>query len=165
MPVVETGRKHLSDLVAATGTLEEMQGVDFYYARVEVVEGAAGGEVIDPIGTQLVYSAGASAFIPYVDTDLSTVTTSSLPNNAPICVSAGAKEGKGFNKTDITLSATPVEMVVLFRGEAVVNTEGMDVQAGSGAPEQAAFIEQLELQNVAVRNVAEDVDPSYVSYP
>lgn len=163
MPVLDQGRKYVSEVVAGTGVIEEVNGVDYFYAQVDVKEGQTAGEVVSPVGLPLVYSAGDSAFIPYKDEDIALVTTSSLPNESPVCIAVGAKEGIGFNKEDITLSGTAVVMTVLFRGSASVIHEGIDYDVSHAASEPA-FEVQLEKQNIAVQTQAEEVIPSFTEY-
>lgn len=158
MPVLDSGRKCVSEVLAGVSSTEEINGVDYNFARVLVKEGATAGEVVAPIGLPLV-SDSAGAFVPYVDQDITAVTASTLPDGSPVCVAVGSSKGIGFNKKDITLDATGVEMVVIFRGEAALIREGIELVEGA---EKVALVAQLEKQGIAVHNQAQEVVPSYV---
>ena len=151
-------RKRLSELVKDYGSFADTAGVDFYFGRVDV----KGTGSVDPIGTPLVWNSVDSAFEVYLAQDIALVTTpSSLPNAAPICISVGPRKGKGFNVEDVTLSATAVEMTVLFRGVAAVIESGIDWGAADTTA-KTAFNLELEKQQIVVAPEAETVDPKYV---
>ena len=86
---------------------------------------------------------------------------SSLPTKANICVLVGAKEGKGFNVIDTTLSATAISMPVLFRGESAVAEEGFTWGAVAAA-DQAEFYTAFEINGIRVIDAGTTVDPSFI---
>lgn len=216
MPVVNTSRKQLSELLKGVSKFQNDSAVNYHFASVN----AEGAGAVDNIGTLLKWSNVDSAFKPLVvnadwaattayalgdvvkptaqdgleyvciaagtsggseptfvnivggSTVDATVTwlarmpygqdaTSPLPNKASICLSVGAKEGLGFNKTATTLSGTSVLMTVLFRGEAGVVASGIDFGAIVAA-DQAEIKAGLEASGIAVHDSAEVVVPSYV---
>lgn len=156
MPTIANGRRHLSELIKAKAKFDNEGFVNYNYASVPV----EGSSDVDPIGTPLVWVDANSAFEVYVAQDIAAVVNSPLPDGSPICLSVGAKEGVGFNKTAITLSATAETMTAIFRGPAGYSEEGMD-WGGAGAPAQAAFKLQLEKQGVASVATAAIADPSF----
>lgn len=87
---------------------------------------------------------------------------SPLPNGANICVSVGAFEGVGFNETDTTLSATSVEMHVMFRGIGAVADAGF-VWGSIAEVDQNEFYVQLEKQGLAIVTAGTTVDPTYTA--
>lgn len=156
MPILDTSRKHESELVKAFNKMGHEQGVVYSFASVPV----KGSTTIEPIGTPLVWNDIDSAFEVYVAQDISAVAgTPALPNGAPICVTVGTKEGKGVNRADVTLSSTATEMTVMFRSGAVV-ADGIEFGAAA-APAIAAFRLQLEKQGIAVIDAATAVNPSF----
>lgn len=222
MPVVSTGRTHLSEVVKGVSDIQSNQGINFHYAPVDV----EGSGDVDPIGLLLKWSNADSAFKPlapnaarvdstayalgdvvrpathngleYVaiaagTSDASeptmptiagatvadgTVTwlarmpygadqTSPLANKASICIAVGSKEGLGFNKEDVTLSATAVKMTAMFRGIGGVVEDLLKDSSGlfsaMAADDQAEIKAALEMQDIAVESAAQDADGSYVS--
>ena len=219
MPVVATGRKHVSELVKGINAFRDDTGLNYNYASVSA-EGAA---AVDPIGTLLKWNDTDSAFKPLeaeipadwvaltvyavgdqvkpttrsgkthtcvaggtsgaseptfntqnggetTDATVTWITNdsyapeigSTLPDNSAICISVGSQEGVGFNKADVTLSATPVTLTVLFRGPAGISTDGIEFGTISAA-DQAEIKNQFERQGIAVSDPAEVVVPSFVS--
>lgn len=87
--------------------------------------------------------------------------SSPLPNQASVAISVGSLEGIGFNKADVTLSGTAVNMTVLFRGAANILNEGIEWGAIAAA-DQAEIVARLEKQGISVADAAENVVPSYI---
>ncbi len=85
---------------------------------------------------------------------------SPLPNGANLCVTVGAAEGKGFNVTDTTLSATAVKMTALYRGPADVVEDGF-VWGSIATVDQNEFYKAFEKQGVAVSESGTTVDPTF----
>lgn len=218
MPLVNTGRKHLSELLKGYTKFQNDFAVNYSIASVDVK--ASPDAAVENIGLLLKWSAADSAFLPLVvnsdwaattayalgdvvkpttqdgleyvaiaagtsgaseptfvniegaTTTDGTVTwlarlpygkdvTSPLPNQASICLAVGAKEGLGFNKEDTSLTSTAVKMTALFRGEAGVVQEGMEL-TGIAAADQAEIFAALQREGVSVEASAEVIDPSFV---
>ena len=66
---------------------------------------------------------------------------------ANICVSDGNEIGHGENQTDTTLSATAVEMHVIYRGAAALSKSGF-VWGSIATVDQNEFYLQLEKPNI-----------------
>ena len=77
MPVIETSRKGLSEVVKGLGLFTNSAGTNYSYAVVDVKGAAA----VDPIGTMLVWD-GTSAFEPYLAQDISAATASVFPSRS-----------------------------------------------------------------------------------
>jgi len=182
--VVGTARRQLSQVLKAYDSKFEDEGaVNYVFATVDVKEGIATGEVIDPIGTALVWESGVSAYIPYelaAEVAAAVVDNNSADSNgillsgglAAVAVSVGQLEGKGFNKADITLSSTAVQMTVVYRGQSVVKDgptpatgrEGIQWETAIDAGEAVTFKNQLERQGVGVFPISTQVvAPTFVS--
>lgn len=157
MPVVETSRKHLSEVVKGLGMFTNSSGTNYSYAVVDVKGAAA----VDPIGTLVVWDS-TSAFEPYLAQDISTTTASALPNGAKVAVTVGTPQaGVGTNRADITLTTTATKMIVLYR-HAEVDKGGLE--EGSITPTNLAeFYAELEAQGVAIYDPATNVIPSYTT--
>jgi hypothetical protein len=91
-----------------------------------------------------------------------TAGTSPLKNKSRIAVTVGDLFGVGFNKKDTTLSGTPVNMTVIFRGEAALINEGF-VWGSVAAADQAEFLLALEDYRITTISNAEVVTPAYTS--
>lgn len=163
MPILDTSRKHESELV------KDFSGMkDYSFATV----GVEGSGAIEPIGTPVVWDATAGAFIPYVkDSVIAAATAStttgaitfpntSLPNDAVVAITCGTKEGRGVNRADVTLSSTATDMTVVYRSAQVV-MEGIEFASDATAGEKAAFRLALEKQGVSVIDSAAGVAPSF----
>ena len=181
--VVGTARRQMSQVVKGYDDFEDRNAVNYVFATVDVKQGIATGEVIDPIGTALVWESSVSAYIPYeleaeiaaaiVDDDAADSDGILLSGGlAAVAVTVGQKEGKGFNKADITLSGTAVQMTVMYRGVSVVKDgpvpatggEGIQWETAIDAGEAVAFKNQLSRQGVGVFPVStEDVTPAFTS--
>lgn len=90
-----------------------------------------------------------------------TIVGSPLPNNASACVTVGAKEGIGFNKAGILLSATAIKFTVIFRGPAQLANDGMEFGSVDAA-DIAEFKVALEKQGLSVVGSATNVVPSFI---
>ena len=160
MPVVGSSRKKISELLLNTSTFDDEFGLNYHLATVGVEAASNTDEV--PIGIPLVYDGTAGAFVRYLAQDISAVTSSSLPDDSPICIAVGAKEGLGFNKEDVTLSTTATNLTVIFRGPAGLLNEGIDWGSATG-PNQIEFRTQMEKQGLSIQTRATAVTPSFVS--
>jgi hypothetical protein len=148
MPIVNEGLTQYSQIVKATSKIESEGAGDFHFARVTVVGGVAD---IDIMGLPVVFN-GAN-FEPYAAQDLAAVNASTLPNQSPVAIVVGSKMGKGINKEKVTLTGSPVEYTVIYRGTAIV--------ANLPSAANAAFKVALEKQGVAVQAAAEVVNPTF----
>jgi hypothetical protein len=156
MPVVETSRKHLSEVVKGLGAFTNSAGTNYSYAVVDVKGAAA----VDPIGTLVVWD-DTDAFEPYLAQDIAATGASVLPNGAKVAVTVGTPEaGVGTNRADVTLTTTATRMVVLYR-HAEIDKGGLE-EGSITAPNLAEFYTELETQGVAVYDPATNVIPSYV---
>ena len=161
MPVSATGRKHVSELIKGTGMFESDSGSDYYFATIA----ARGTLLIDPVGTVLIYNGTTGFWEVFVAQVIATEAAKSqaantLPNQAILCVTVGAKEGIGFNKADVQLQAgVDTQLTVLFRGAAQINQDG--VEANGSVILDEAYL-QLEKQGIAVGTSAETVVPSFI---
>ena len=86
---------------------------------------------------------------------------SSLPNGASICVLVGQPGALGLNIQDTTLSATAVEMPVLYRGEAAVAKDGFS-WGSIATVDQAEFYKAFELAGIAVMESGTTVVSTFV---
>ena len=93
---------------------------------------------------------------------MDSVGTTPLKNKSRVAVTVGSALGVGFNSSDTTLSATPANMTVLFRGDAAIAVEGIDFGAVVSA-DQAEFLSALEDVGITVVDNAEVVSPTFTS--
>lgn len=157
MPVVDTSRKYLSEVVKGLGLFTNSSGTNYSYAVVDV----KGTATIDPIGTLVVWD-DTDAFEPYLAQVISTTGASVLPNGAKVAVTVGTAEaGVGTNRGDVTLSTTATQMVIVYRS-AELDKGGFE-EGAITAPNLAAFYTELEAQGVAVYDPATNVIPSYTT--
>lgn len=155
MPVIATGRKHYSEVVAGTGGFEAERKVDYYFKRVPVR--AASATDVEPVGIPLVWDNANSAYVVFLAQDISAVTGT----NYPVAVAVGNKQGLGYNEADVTLNTTAVELTAYIRGEASILEAGIDFGAAS-APNIALFKTALEKQGAVFTASAGPVVTSYV---
>jgi hypothetical protein len=180
--VVGPARRQMSQVVKGYDKFEDEHAVNYVFATVDVKEGVATGEVIDPIGTALVWESGVSAFIPYEGgtevadaiTDGNAVNSDGVPlvgGTAVVGVSVGQMEGKGFNKADLTLSSTAQQITIMYRGQSVVKDGPIPATGGEGiqwfstvdAAEALLFKNQLDIQGVGIFPIStEVVTPTFV---
>lgn len=151
MPILDTSRKHESELVKDFSDMK-----DYSFATV----GVEGSSAIEPIGTPVFWDTTAGAFIPYVKNSVIGTADSSLPNGAVVAITCGTKEGRGVNRADVTLSATATDMTVVYRSAQVV-MDGIEFASDATAGERAAFRLALEKQGVSVLDSAAGVAPSF----
>jgi len=163
MPDVGTDNKYLSELIAGPVPFVSSDHANFYTARVDIYANGADLD-LDPVGTPLVYdaAAGGGNFVPYIAQDISLVTTSSLPDESPVCLLIGPATGAGSASSNITVTdGSSLEVTVLFRGPIAVNQDGMDL-TGIAAGDVTEFVAQLEKQAVRVLPVTTTVAPQHV---
>jgi hypothetical protein len=91
-----------------------------------------------------------------------TAGTTPLNNKARIAVTVGDLFGVGFNKQDTALSATPVNMTVIYRGEAALINEGF-IWGSVAAADQAEFLSALEDVRITTIDNATVVTPTFTS--
>jgi hypothetical protein len=91
-----------------------------------------------------------------------TAGTSPLAGKIRIAVTAGDLFGVGFNKKDTALSATPVNMTAIYRGEAALINEGF-IWGSVAAADQAEFLSALEDVRITTISNAEVVTPTFTS--
>lgn len=149
------GRKHYSEVVAGTGTLESNRMVDYYFSTVEVT----GSGAVEPVGVPLVWNG--DEFEVYLAQDISAAAESTLPTGAKVAVAVGGKAGLGDNVEDITLSGTASKMTAYFRGEASLLESGIDFGAAT-APNIAEFKLALEKQGASFATECGPVATAYV---
>ena len=133
-----------------------------------LVKGAS--QVIDPIGLPVI-SDSAGAFVFYKEaSSIPAVTTSTLPDGAPIGIIVGSKEGFGHNYDNVTVTAGGVYMTVMFREGVVIQDQidfaittvtGTVDAAPALSTKQAAFKLQLEKQGIFLKDKATSISPSY----
>lgn len=107
-----------------------------------------GGETVDNTATFTARKAYSQ--------DLS----SPLPNKASVALLVGDEFGAGFNKADVTLSATAITMTALYRGDATIVNDGI-TWGSVAAADQAEFLAALEDQRITTIDSATSVTPSY----
>ncbi len=165
MPTVGTDNKYLSELVSGPVPFESSDHANFYTARVVVEAITGGGDLsLDPVGTPLVYDPVNTVFVPYVAQDISAVTTSSLPDESPVCILIGPQEGAGLASENIAIAEDATATVtVLFRGPMAIKDDGMAWGAIT-SQNQIEFRAQLEKQEVRVKAATTAVTPSFVDY-
>ncbi len=165
MPDVGTDNKYLSELIAGPVPFASSDHANFYTARVTVEAISGGGDLsLDPVGTPLVYDAVNTVFVPYVAQDISAVSTSSLPDESPVCILIGPAEGAGLASENIAIADdSTAEVTVLYRGQLAIKDDGMAWGAIT-APNQAEFIAQLEKQKIRVLPATTAVTPSFADY-
>jgi hypothetical protein len=112
-----------------------------------------GGETIE---TDLVQWTARKAYA------VDSAGTSPLKNKSRIAVTVGDLFGVGFNKKDTTLSGTPVNMTVIYRGEAALINEGF-IWGSVAAADQAEFLLALEDARITTITNAEVVSPTFTS--
>ena len=142
--VKPTTRDGYEYVCVTAGTTNDTEGEPTWVA----VEGATTTE------TDGVVWIARKAYAPATD------STSPLPGKAQIGILVGNQFGVGFNKADVTLSATAVTMTVLHRGDATIVDEGM-VWGSVAAADQAEFLTALEDQRITTIANGEVVTPSY----
>lgn len=155
----QTQRKFLSEVVKGVSLAEIERGILVSTATVNAE--AATDTVEEPIGIPLVWDNTASAFVRYVDQDISAVTGSPLPDGSPVAISVGDRRGAGFNTTDVTLGTTPVQLTALYR-DAQVDYAGVDFGAAT-TPNINEFKQAMEEQRVVEVAAASAVATSYIS--
>ena len=159
MPVNSVGRKIFSDLVKGYGKFGYDAAVNVYFATVEVT----GAGVVDNIGIPLIWDDSTNSYVVYVAQDIAAAKatgTSPLAGGRVLALTVGDSTGRGINNADTTLSGTAVPMSVLFRGDAAVAKAGI-IWNTTGAPAQALFQKELELQDVVFVENATVVTPTY----
>ena len=87
---------------------------------------------------------------------------SPLPNAVHICVTVGTKEGVGFNKDDVTLSGTSVEMPVIYRGEANLSDDGFE-WGSIATVDQNEFLAALKRNGIAISESSTDAAPVFLT--
>ena len=159
MPINSTGRKIISDLIKGVMTYEEDTATNFNYETIAVGGGAGN---IEPIGIPVIWDNADTRFEVFVAQDIPTVKGtggSPLPGGSVIALLVGDALGKGNNQADIDISSD-VKATALYRGDATIVNEGIDWGAAS-APQQAAFLAELELNRITTIANAEVVTPTY----
>ena len=189
MPVVNTQRKYVSEVVTGRNPSENTNAMEFNVATIQLTNvndadnaspGTLTTSAIDVIGTPVIFAldnAGtAGSWVVYNDNDgatelaaslAATTVKSGLANNAKLGVVVGSTT-YGKNDADVTLDDDGETVTVLFRGSnnTGVLQAGIDYTAGgvsTSAGNQTAFEEQLEIQGIMVVESAEAVSPTYTS--
>lgn len=161
MPTASIETKQLSELFIGPHPFIGSYESNFYTAIVPIE--AVGADLdIPAIGSLLV--SNDTNFVPYLAQDISTVATSPLPDEAPICITLGHATGVGTNSDNLeATTGSTVDAIVLYRGPFNVNKDGMEL-TGIGAGDVDEFVVQLEKQLLHVMLETTTVDPDYVDY-
>lgn len=160
MPLNGEARKYLSDLVKGVSTFAEDTGIRFNYDTV-TVEGTGS---VDNIGIPVIWDNVAGSFEVFVAQDIPTVIStggSPLPDGSVIALTVGNGLGLGLNPSDTDISSGAL-MTVMYRGDAGIVNEGIE-WGTAAAPDQAAFLAQLEEQRITTVANAQVVTPAYTS--
>lgn len=167
MPVVDTQRKYLSDVLAGANPSDNTNAMNFNYASATVTHA---GE-LEPIGIPVVWDTSAATFVVYQDSSAAeiglgiTAGDSPLPGKGVVAILVGSAFGLGFNSADVDYTAG-VAATVIHRGanNAGIKKAGIDYTTGAtSAGNQTAFEAQLEVQGVMVIETAEVVTPTFTS--
>lgn len=161
MPTVGSDSNYLSELVSGPMPFNGFDNAGGFHTAVVKMFSATEVE-IDPVGTPVIWSAATDggSFVPYVAQDISAVTSSGLPNDAPIAIVIGPDEGAGMQTAPIVLEAGVAQNVmVVFRGPFAVKVAGMSFGASTEG-QITAFRTQLEKQDIKVKDAATVVDPT-----
>lgn len=167
MPVNDTARKYLSDVVKGANPFDNTNAMQFNYDTVEVTSAFT----VETIGIPVVWDTAGGTFVIYTDATAAalaaaiTAGDSPLPGGAVVAVLVGTPNGLGFNAADVDYTAG-VDAVAFHRGanNAGVVKEGIDyTTAATSAGNQAAFEAQLEAQGIMVIDNAEVITPSYTA--
>lgn len=189
MPIVNTQRKYVSEVVTGRNPSDNTNAMEFNVAQIQLTNandannaspGTLSTSTIDVIGTPVIFAldnAGtAGSWVVYNDNDgatelaaslAATTVKSGLANNAKVGVIVGSTT-YGQNDADVVLDANGETVTVMFRGanNAGVLQSGIEYTAGgvsTSAGNQTAFEEQLEIQGIMVVESAETVSPTYTS--
>ena len=179
MPVNDTQRKYVSDVVKGLNTFGNQNAMEFNVASISLTNANAAGvgtiptADVEPVAVPVIFDSANDQWVIFNDADADiaaaiTADDSTLPNKAPVALVVGNKFGLGFNPEDVTLDADGEPVTVLFRGanNAGVVRAGIDYAAGgvtTSPANQTAFEEQLEKQGIMVIDSAEVVTPTYTS--
>jgi hypothetical protein len=139
-PTAQDGMEYVCSVAGTTGATEPTWAT------------TAGAETVDATATFTARKAYA----------IDAAGTTPLLNKSRIAVTVGSYFGVGFNKKDTALSATPVDMTVIFRGEAALINNGF-VWGSVAAADQAEFLSALEDFSITIVDNAEVVTPTLTS--
>ena len=178
MPLVNTQRRYVSNLVKGTPHYEMTNAMNFITDGITVTNRNNGSGTIttadiQSIGVPVIFDSANDEWVIFNDNDADiagaiTADDSTLPNRAPIALLVGDRFGYGYNTEDITLDANGEPFTALFRGDGTVGvvSSGIDWAAGGVTTSQAnqdAFVEQLEKQQIQVIDNATAIVPTYDS--
>ncbi len=167
MPVNDTARKYLTDVVKGLNTFDNSNAMQFNLASITVTS----ANTVETIGIPVVWDTSAATFTIFDDTSAGEIAAglsagdSPLPGGAVTAVLVGTKNGLGFNASNVDYTAGVVA-TALHRGanNAGVVRDGIDYgTAATSAPNQALFEAQLEVQGIMVIDSAETISPTYTS--
>lgn len=166
MPVLDTGRKQLSSVIA-TGSGCQDKGIQKSYATIGLL--SASSATIEPMGIPVIYRdlvaeivdpptpAVPAQWVIYTNQSLGS-SDSTLPNGAKVGVVIG-KNWAGDNNEDVTLDDEAVTNLVVVYRDATVKMAGITFTGNSAA--QTAFRLALEKQDVVVIDSEANAQPSY----
>lgn len=167
MPVIDTARKYLTDVVAGANTADNSNAMQFNYDSVTVTSAFT----VETVGIPVVWDTSAATFVIYTDATAGEIALakaagdSPLPGGGVVAVLVGTAVGLGFNAADVDYTAG-VAATAFHRGanNAGVKRAGIDyTTAATSAGNQSAFEAELEAQGIMVIDNAEVISPTYTS--
>ena len=168
MPVNDTARKYLSDVVKGANTFENANAMQFNYDNVTVTSAFT----VEVIGIPVVWDTSATTFVIYTDATAAelalavTADDSPLPGGGVIAVLVGDGQfGAGFNRADINFTAGALA-TAFHRGanNAGVVRSGIDyTTATTSGANQTIFENRLEVQGIMVIDNATVISPTFTS--
>lgn len=167
MPVNDTQRKYVTDVVKGLNTFDNSNAMQYNLASATITQAAT----LDNVGIPVVWDTSTATFVVYTDTTAGEIALAIAAGDSPlaggsvVAVMVGNALGFGFNPEDIDYTAG-VAATVLHRGanNAGVVRSGLDYStAATSAANQLAFEAQLEVQGIMVIDNATVISPTYTS--
>lgn len=167
MPVNDTARAYLTDVVKGVNPFVNANGMQYNYDSLTVTSAFT----VPLIGIPVVWDTSAGTFVIYTDATSGEIVLglaagdSPLPGGAVVAVLVGNAFGAGFNPADIDFTSGEVA-TAFHRGAnnaGVVRAGLIYTTAATSAPNQVLFEDQLEAQGIMVIDNAEVVSPTYTS--
>jgi hypothetical protein len=167
MPVNDTARKYLSDVVKGANTHDNSNAMQFNYGSLTVTSAFT----VETLGIPVVWDTSGATFVVYTDATAAelalgiTAGDSPLPGGAVVAVLVGTAFGLGFNSADVDYTAGVVA-TAFHRGanNAGVVRSGIDyLTAATSGGNQTIFEDQLEAQGIMVIDNADAISPTYTS--
>ena len=167
MPVTDTARKYLTDVVAGANTFDNTNAMQFNYDTVTVTSAFT----VETIGIPVVWDTSAATFVIFTDATAGEIALalaagdSPLPGGGVVAVLVGTAIGLGFNPADVDYTAG-VDATAFHRGanNAGVKRAGLDYStAATSGGNQTLFEDQLQAQGLMIVDNAEVISPTYTS--